>query len=185
MDPTAMNKYYGPSLPHLTTLPLLTHVKEEDEELQKDLDEEMLHENVEEMINLIIQEVFHKDDTFDEDPIDMPNEAQRVVQDSLVWPRDDLNPVTNRTTDFESLTKGQCQTDTMVDLYLKYQERKHHYIKGLYFFNSFFFRKLVITFKEDVANGFKKIALWFKDINIFKCDYIFLPILLRYSIYVL
>lgn len=108
-----------------------------------------------------------------------------MVQDSLVWPRDDLNPVTIRTTDFESLTKGQCLTDTMVDFYLKYQERKHHYIKGLYFFNSFFFRKLVITFKEDVANGFKKIALWFKDINIFKCDYIFLPILLRYSIYVL
>ena len=69
MDPTAMDKYYGPSQPHLTTLPLLTHVKEEDEELQKDLDEEMLHENVEEMINHIIQEVLHEDDTFDEDPL--------------------------------------------------------------------------------------------------------------------
>lgn len=54
-------------------MPLLTHVKEEDGELQKDLDEEMLHENVAKMINHIIQEVFHEDDTFDNDPIDMPN----------------------------------------------------------------------------------------------------------------
>lgn len=90
-----MDKYYGPSLPHLTTLPLLTHMKEEDEELQKDLDEEMLHDNVEEVINHIILEVLHEDDTFDEGHIDMPNEAQRVVQDSLVWPCDDLNPVTH------------------------------------------------------------------------------------------
>ena len=64
--------------------------------------------------------------------------------------------------------------------FLKYLERKHQYIKGLYFFNSFFFRKLVITLKEDSANGFKRIAQWFKDMNIFQCDYIFLPILLRY-----
>ena len=34
MDPSAMNKYYGPSMPNLTSLPLLTHVKEEDEKLQ-------------------------------------------------------------------------------------------------------------------------------------------------------
>ncbi|KAG0571955.1 hypothetical protein KC19_VG056100 [Ceratodon purpureus] len=49
---------------------------------------------------------------------------------------------------------------------------------GLYFFSSFFFRKLMLILKEDVKNGFKKITRWFKGINIFKCDYIFLPILL-------
>ena len=42
-----MDKHYGPSLPHLNTLPLVTHVKEEDEELQiEDLDQ-----NVDEVIN--------------------------------------------------------------------------------------------------------------------------------------
>lgn len=166
VDSSAMDRYYGPSL-------TLTCVKEENEELQEDLDEDVLHQNID-------------DDTSKEYSIDMPNEAQTVVQDSLVWPCDDSNPVTLRANDFESLSKGQCLTDTTVDFYLKYQERKHQYMKpGLYFFSSFFFRKLVIILKEDVKNGFKKITRWFKGINIFKCDYIFLPILLRYSIYVL
>ena len=47
------------------------------------------------------------------------NEVQGVVQDSLVWPCDELNRVTIRTTGFKSLTKGQCLIDTMVDFYLK------------------------------------------------------------------
>lgn len=170
VDSIAMDTYFGPNLPHLNILPVLTHVKEEKEELQKDLDEEILHENV-------------YDDTFEEYSIDMPNEAQRVVvEDSFVWPCDDSNPVTLRTTDFESLTEGQCLRDTMVDFYLKYLEKKHQHMKGLYFFNSFFFRKLVIILREDAANGFEIIACWFKGINIFHYDYIFLPILLRYSI---
>ena len=107
-----MDRHYGLSLPHLNTLLLLTHVKEEKEELQKDLDEEMLHQNID-------------DDKFEEYSIDMPNKAQTMVQDSFVWPCDYSNPITLRTTNFESLTKGQCLTDTMVDFYLKYQEKKH------------------------------------------------------------
>jgi len=97
--------------------------------------------NVDKVINHIIKEVLYKYDSFEENPIDMPNEGHSVVQDLLIWPCDNSNPVTIRTTNFESLSKGQCLICTMVDFYLKYQKRKYQYIKGLYFFNSFFFRK--------------------------------------------
>jgi len=133
-------------------VPLLTHVKEGEELQTEDLDEMILDQNVDKVINHIIQEVLHEDDTFekysihkddtfeeysihkddmfDEYPIGMPNEAQRVVEDSVVWLCDAPIPVTimtiPRTIDFESpsksLTKGQCLTNTMVDFYLKYQE---------------------------------------------------------------
>jgi len=76
VDPIAMDKHYGPSVRHLNTLPSVTHVKEEDEELQMEpndddgkLQIEDLDQNINEVINRIVNEVLHKDEE---------------VQDSLV-----------------------------------------------------------------------------------------------------
>jgi len=146
------------------------------------VDEKVLNENANDVIDQILQELLQEEninEVSNEDDINVSNEAQIQVQDFVVWPSNDPNPVTIRANDFQSLTRGQCLTDTVVDFYLKYQEKKQHCIKGLHFFNSFFFRKLVIIYKQDPTNGFEKIARWLKDTNIFKCDYIFLPILLR------
>ena len=185
-----MDKHYGPSIPYLNNVALSSCIKDEDEEVQQttssedgNIDEKVLHENVDDVINHILQKLLEEENTnevlCDEDSINESNEAQTKVQDSIVWPLDDPNPVTIRAMDFQSLSEGQCLTNTVVDFYLKYQEKKQQYVKGLHFFNSFFFKKLVIIYKQATTNGFEKIARWLKDTNIFNCDYIFLPILLR------
>ncbi len=54
MDPTTMDKHYGPSIPHLNSLSLSSHVR--DEEVQQTIssedgntDEKVLYENVEQV----------------------------------------------------------------------------------------------------------------------------------------
>ena len=64
----------------------------------------MLHENVDDVINHILQKLLKEENTnevlCDEDSINESNEAQTKVQDSIVWPLGDPNPVTIRTMDF-------------------------------------------------------------------------------------
>jgi Ulp1 family protease len=109
--------------------------------------------------------------------VKMPKEAQKAVQE-IVWPSDDPNPVTIKASNFESLQEGQPLSDTIIDFYLKYLDRRHKWTKGFHFFNSFFFRKLDDVY-QDTTNGYKKIERWTRNINIFIQDYVFLPILLR------
>jgi Ulp1 family protease len=193
-----MESFYGPSLPY--NLPSLPTDLQEDQVVQEDqkvkevesvqYDNQDIDQNIKEALEdiqrMIVEEVLQEQDTsevlYEEDLIDVPNEAYKTVQDiqEVVWPLKDSNPVVIRVVDFHSLNEGQCLTDTIVDFYLKYQERKYESMKPrLHFFSSFFFRKLVLIHQENATNGFKKIEGWMKDVNIFKCDYIFLPILLR------
>jgi len=132
---------------------------------------------------MILQEVLKEEDInhvfSEEDPIVVSNEASKTTQE-VVWPLDDPNLVAIRAIDFHSLNEGQWLTDTIVDFYLKYYKRKYEWLKGFHFFNNFFFIKLVLVHQEDGVHGFEKIRRWIKSIkNIFKCDYIFLSILLR------
>lgn len=183
-----MESFYGPSIPHSTSSILLEAVKDEkgpeDQAISESNDniEQVLHKNVDEVINMILEEVLKEEDTnhvfSEEDPIVVSNEASKTAQE-VVWPLNDPNPVVIRAIDFHSLNEGQWLTDTLVDFYFKYQERKYEWLKGFHFFNSFFFRKLVLVHQEDGIHRFEKIGRWIKGINIFNCDYIFLPILLR------
>jgi len=108
----------------------------------------------------------------EEDSINVSNEAQIEIQNSIIQPCDGLEIVTIRSIDFQLVMKGQCLTNTIiVDYYLKYQEKKHHCIKGLHFFNNIFFIKFVITYKHDTTNGFEKIGYWHNYTHTFKWFY--------------
>jgi len=140
----------------------------------------------------VLEEVQEEDNNCllsEEKLIDLSNASFDIVEEveqpssegvqEVVWPLDDPNLLVIKSIDFHCLDEGQCLTDTIVDFYLKYQERKYKWLKGFHFFNSFFFRKLVLVQQEAAPNGFSKIARWIRNVNIFNYDYIFLPILLR------
>ena len=198
-----MESFYGPSIPHLNNPNLLKAVKDEirfeDQalsEIDNDTDtdiKQLLLKSSDEVMDTVIEEVLQEEDNNcvlpEEELIDLSNEAFETIEENIqplcegdqevVWPLDDLDPVVIRSIDFHCLDQGQCLTDTIVDFCFKYQERKYKWLKGFHFFNSFFFRKLIFFHEEVASNGFTKIARWIKDVNIFNCDYIFLPILLR------
>ncbi|KAH7445775.1 hypothetical protein KP509_01G023700 [Ceratopteris richardii] len=102
---------------------------------------------------------------------------------NLIYPRGDIDAVTVTRDDFFCLNPGEFISDTIVDFYIKYLYSRfgEHETESFYFFNSFFFRKLVKSNTEFVTkqtnSRFSHVKRWTKDVNIFQKKYLFIPVL--------
>ena len=56
---------------------------------------------------------------------------------TIVWLVYDPDSLTITLKDYDSLQEGQWLANTIVHFYLKFLEKKHKSISGLYFFNNF------------------------------------------------
>ncbi|KAL6179345.1 hypothetical protein ACLB2K_050861 [Fragaria x ananassa] len=103
--------------------------------------------------------------------------------ENFVYPEGDPDSVTISKRDVDLLQPEIFINDTLIDFYIKYLENqiqpdeKHRF----YFFNSFFFRKLVDLDKDpsSVAGGraaFQRVRKWTRKVDLFEKDYIFIPV---------
>ncbi|CAN1189077.1 Probable ubiquitin-like-specific protease 2A [Linum perenne] len=107
----------------------------------------------------------------------------------VVYPIDDPDAILISTSDLVFLQPDTFINDTIIDFYVKYlikykiqQEDQNRF----HFFNCFFFRKLADLDKHlpSVCEGkdaFQRVYKWTKKVNLFKKDYIFIPV--NYSLH--
>lgn len=100
----------------------------------------------------------------------------------IVYPKGDHDAVTVTQNDYLLLYPEQFISDTIIDFYIKHiQSTLSEHQKGrLYFFNSFFFRKLTEIDKcgpEKPKSAFERVKRWTAKVNIFEKDYLFIPIM--------
>ncbi|XP_031744940.1 probable ubiquitin-like-specific protease 2A isoform X2 [Cucumis sativus] len=108
--------------------------------------------------------------------------------EEVIYPMGDPDAVTISKRDLELLKPGMFINDTIIDFYVKYLKNKFLSEKNnrFYFFNSFFFRKLVDLDKDlSSARGgrdaFQRVHKWTKKVNLFQKDYLFIPV--NYSLH--
>lgn len=100
----------------------------------------------------------------------------------LTYPKGDPDAVLITMDDFFLLNPHEFVSDTIIDFYIKYLQSRlpEHEKKRLYFFNSFFFRKLANLGRDiayETSSLFEHMKRWTRDINIFKKDFLFIPIM--------
>eukprot|EP00249_Psilotum_nudum_P023137 c28758_g1_i1 orf=332-2254(+) len=101
----------------------------------------------------------------------------------IVYPKEDPDAVTITQSDFQLLNPMEFLSDTIIDFYIKYLQSTlvEEHKRQLYFFNSFFFRKLTeynpVPGLERHKTAFDGVKRWTAKINIFEKDYLFLPIM--------
>ncbi|XP_051146715.1 probable ubiquitin-like-specific protease 2B isoform X2 [Andrographis paniculata] len=108
--------------------------------------------------------------------------------EGLVYPEGDPDAVFISRDDIWLLQPKTFINDTLIDFYMKYlltkikQEESHRF----YFFNTFFFQKLVDIGQDtsgpwDGGKAFQRVRKWTRHVNLFEKDHIFIPI--NYSLH--
>ncbi|KAK7282889.1 hypothetical protein RIF29_11993 [Crotalaria pallida] len=103
--------------------------------------------------------------------------------DEVVYPKGDPDAVSLSKRDVDLLQPDTFINDTIIDFYIQYlksqieEDEKPRY----HFFNSFFFRKLADMDKNpssasDGKAAFLRVRKWTRKVNLFKKDYIFIPV---------
>ncbi|XP_024531958.1 probable ubiquitin-like-specific protease 2B isoform X2 [Selaginella moellendorffii] len=100
---------------------------------------------------------------------------------SLVYPQDDPDPVTITSNDIDLLRPSAFLNDTIIDFYIKHLQMtmSDDEKAKTYFFNSFFFPKLVDLSAlpaDEARAAFARLEKWTKKEDIFQKDYIFIPV---------
>ncbi|XP_038888440.1 probable ubiquitin-like-specific protease 2A isoform X2 [Benincasa hispida] len=108
--------------------------------------------------------------------------------EEVIYPEGDPDAVTISKRDLELLKPETFINDTIIDFYVKYLKNKFLPEKNnrFYFFNSFFFRKLVDLDKNLSSacggrDAYQRVHKWTKKVNLFQKDYIFIPV--NYSLH--
>ncbi|ONH90694.1 hypothetical protein PRUPE_8G069500 [Prunus persica] len=103
--------------------------------------------------------------------------------EDVIYPQGDPDAVCISKRDLQLLQPATFINDTIVDFYIQYlkskiqPEEKHRF----HFFNSFFFRKLADLDKDQPGacegkEAFQRVLKWTRKVNVFKKDYIFIPV---------
>ncbi|GKV02324.1 hypothetical protein SLEP1_g14778 [Rubroshorea leprosula] len=103
--------------------------------------------------------------------------------EEVIYPEGDPDAILVRKRDVDLLCPETFINDTIIDFYIKYlknkiqPEEQHRF----YFFNSFFFRKLSDLDKYpssacEARAAFQRVHKWTRKVDIFKKDYIFIPV---------
>ncbi|KAL4180223.1 hypothetical protein AMTRI_Chr13g91060 [Amborella trichopoda] len=107
--------------------------------------------------------------------------------EDLVYPKGDPDAVSIGKRDVELLQPEVFVNDTIIDFYIKYLQCKleEHDKNRFHFFNSFFFRKLADLDKNpgcafESKAAFQRVRKWTRKVNMFKKDYIFIPVNFNY-----
>ncbi|XP_061370838.1 probable ubiquitin-like-specific protease 2A isoform X2 [Gastrolobium bilobum] len=108
--------------------------------------------------------------------------------DEVIYPRGEPDAVSISKRDVELLQPETFINDTIIDFYIKYLKNKLPTDEQdrFHFFNSFFFRKLADLDKDpssayDGRAAFQRVRKWTRKVNLFKKDYILIPI--NYSLH--
>lgn len=103
--------------------------------------------------------------------------------ETLVYPVGDPDAVTITTKDVEILRPMGFLNDTIIDFYVKHLQTKlsDKDKERFYFFNSFFFRKLVDSSKKYTGPDrgkvvYERVRKWTRKVSLFEKDYIFIPV---------
>ncbi|KAG4937599.1 hypothetical protein JHK85_052518 [Glycine max] len=127
----------------------------------------------------------------EEDEINLGD--QIVEHDSAAfkkaYPKGDPDAVCIKKSDIELLQPEKCLNDTIIDFYINYLKNKLPSDKQdrFHFFNCFFFAKLAGLSRNDTSiacdgkAAFQRVSTWGRKVNLFKTDYIFIPI--NYSLH--
>ncbi|XP_019196945.1 PREDICTED: probable ubiquitin-like-specific protease 2A isoform X2 [Ipomoea nil] len=105
----------------------------------------------------------------------------------VIYPKGDPDAISISKRDVDRLQPETFINDTIVDFYITYlknkipSEEKHRF----HFFNCFFFRKLTDLDKDpsqacEGRAAFQRVRRWTMKVDIFKKDYIFVPINFSY-----
>ncbi|GLT68550.1 hypothetical protein SLA2020_407700 [Shorea laevis] len=103
--------------------------------------------------------------------------------EEVIYPEGDPDAILVRKRDVELLCPETFVNDTVIDFYIKYlknniqPEERHRF----HFFNSFFFRKLsdldkYLSSACEARAAFQRVHKWTRKVDIFKKDYIFIPV---------
>ncbi|KAG0580836.1 hypothetical protein KC19_4G203600 [Ceratodon purpureus] len=102
----------------------------------------------------------------------------------LTFPAGEVGAVTISACDLEGLQPTRFLSNNIIDFYIKYLERRlsSEDRNRFYFFNSFFFTKLVgnsgtSTDIEECDVAYDQVRKWTGEENLFEKDFIFIPIL--------
>ncbi|KAJ9174962.1 hypothetical protein P3X46_013554 [Hevea brasiliensis] len=131
------------------------------------------------------------DDAFSANSMAIPKPCLYVLDEpfeDVIYPKGDPDAVSISKRDVELLRPGTFINDTIIDFYIKFLKNKilpkdqHRF----HFFNSFFFRKLADLDKDprNACEGraaFQRVRKWTRKVNLFKKDYIFIPV--NYSLH--
>ncbi|CAM8937677.1 unnamed protein product [Rhodiola kirilowii] len=115
--------------------------------------------------------------------LEMKNCIPEETSEILVFPKGDPDAVSIGGRDIELLQPETFINDTIIDFYMKYlmTQIPHEKRNRVYFFNSFFFRKLADLDKDssnmsERKEAFQRVRKWTRNVNLFDKDYIFIPI---------
>ncbi|XP_028215735.1 probable disease resistance protein At4g27220 [Glycine soja] len=111
------------------------------------------------------------------------------IEKAFFYPKGDPDAVCIRKSDIELLQPEKCLNDNIIDFYINYLKNKLPTDKQdrFHFFNCFFFPKLVDLSTDnrsiacDGKAAFQRVSNWTRKVNLFKKDYIFIPI--NYSLH--
>ncbi|KAG0579324.1 hypothetical protein KC19_4G090600 [Ceratodon purpureus] len=126
------------------------------------------------------RQIERQEDSGDTHSLD--NAQQR---DILTFPEGEEDAVTITASDLAGLQPTCFLSNNMIDFYIKYLERRQVSSEDrdrFYFFNSFFFTKLLgncsaFTDIDQCEVDYDQVRKWTGDVNLFEEDYIFIPIL--------
>ncbi|KAG0579275.1 hypothetical protein KC19_4G087500 [Ceratodon purpureus] len=116
------------------------------------------------------------------DDSSLDNEQQPVV---LTFPEGEADAVTIIERDMEGLRPTMFLSNNIIDFYIKYLERtllSSEVRERFYFFNSFFFTKLLgnnnaSTDMDQCKVDYEQVRKWSGGVNLFEKDYVFIPVL--------
>ena len=112
------------------------------------------------------------------------------MEKAICYPKGDPDAIYIRKSDIELLQPEKCLNDNIIDFYIKYlinNKLPSDKQKRFHFFNCFFFPKLVDLSTDnrsiacDGKAAFQRVSTWGRKVNLFKTDYIFIPI--NYSLH--
>ncbi|XP_024396576.1 probable ubiquitin-like-specific protease 2A isoform X2 [Physcomitrium patens] len=103
--------------------------------------------------------------------------------ETLVYPPGDPDAVTITSKDVDVLRPVGFLNDTIIDFYIKYLQNQlsSKDLGRFYFFNSFFFRKLVDSSNKYTGPDRGKVVYdtvrkWTRKVSLFEKDYVFIPV---------
>ncbi|KAG0618736.1 hypothetical protein M758_4G088800 [Ceratodon purpureus] len=103
----------------------------------------------------------------------------------LTFPEGEADAVTIIERDMEGLRPTMFLSNNIIDFYIKYLERtslSSEVRERFYFFNSFFFTKLLgnnnaSTDMDQCKVDYEQVRKWSGGVNLFEKDYVFIPVL--------
>ncbi|XP_028075843.1 probable ubiquitin-like-specific protease 2B isoform X2 [Camellia sinensis] len=107
--------------------------------------------------------------------------------EEVVYPKGDSDAVSISKRDVDLLQPDTFVNDTIIDFYIKYlkNEMKPEERHRFFFFNSFFFRKLIDLDKDPPSSfegraAFQRVRKWTRKVNLFEKDYVLIPVNFNY-----